>query len=356
MMSRRDFLDGLASASCMSLYPETTRRLLADCARSKPERVLPRPLRPGMRIGLVSPASHLFEPDRYRMAMERVRALGYEPRMAPSAQAVHGYLAGPDVARARDLEAMFADPEIDAVWCLRGGYGALRILSHVDFDVIRRNPKVFIGYSDITALHAAIGRLCGLVTFHGPMPGSNVGNQARDDLLRVAGTPRPAGLIAAPLAPKDPEPGVIAADSRVTTITKGKGRGLLVGGNLSLVCRLMGTPFEPDLSDAVLFLEDVGEAVYRIDGMLSQLRLSGRLTSCAGIALGRFTETEGGSQPVQLPLETVFRELLGDLGVPVVSGLRFGHVKDGATVPYGVLAELDADAGTLTVLEPAVAD
>jgi len=353
MMSRREFLEGVSASSLLSVYPERTRAALEAAAAASPPPLKPRALTPGMTVGLIAPSSHLFEPDAYLRAEQRIKSLGLKTRLADGARAVHGYLAGDDAVRARDLNAAFADDRIDAVWCLRGGYGALRILPHLDYQLIKEHPKALVGYSDITALHIAINKLCGLVSFHGPMPSSDFAEYAREEVFRVAGNARPAGIVGrAPAA--DRSPGQVDQENRVVTLSGGRAKGLLTGGNLSLITRLLGTPFEPELEGRILFLEDVGEATYRIDGMLSQLRLSGKLKACAGIALGRFTDSDGGAQPVKLPLETVLQELLGDLGIPVYWGLACGHVKNQTTLPYGVEAEIDADAGTLKIVDAAV--
>jgi len=306
-----------------------------------------------MTVGLCAPASHLFEPAAYAMAEERIRSLGFIPRLSPEARSVRGYLAGEDAARARDLNGLFADPEVDAVWCLRGGYGCLRMLPHVDFDIIRSHPKPLIGFSDITVLHLAIQKMTGLVTFHGPMPGSDFSAYTRSELERVVMTPAVAGVIGVSSVPESAR-GAVEPDARCLTLHGGRERGRLTGGNLTLLTRLLGTPFEPALDGRILFLEDTGEAVYRIDGMLSQLRLAGKLASCAGIVFGRFTKVDRGEPSVAVPLVQVLEELTADLGVPVLSGLPIGHVDDQTVVPYGVMAELDADGGTLALLEPAV--
>lgn len=354
MATRREFLEGIGGAAILGGYPAATARLIEGSARREPDPVLPRALEPGMKVGLVAPSSHLFDPERYRMAEDVVRSLRLEPVLAPHARDQRGYLAGADADRAADLNRFFADDGIDAIWCVRGGYGALRLLRLLDFEAIKAHPKVFIGYSDITALHAAIRKLTGLVTFHGPMPSSNLGAYAVDELLKVVGRKEPAGRVGAP-PPFEAVPGAIDRANRLVTIAPGKARGRLAGGNLTLVCRLLGTPFEPELAGRILFLEDVGESAYRIDGLLSQLRLSGKLGACAGIAFGRFTEDVSPSdQPMRLPVETVLRDLTEDLKIPVLSGLCIGHIPDQTTLPLGVEAELDAGEGTLTLLEPAV--
>lgn len=305
--------------------------------------VRPKALRSGMCVGLLAPASPPQQPDTIERAAARVQALGFVTRIGSAARDVHGYLAGDDGARARDLNTFFEDPDIDAIWCLRGGYGALRLLPGLDLDVIRAHPKVLIGYSDITALHIAIGQATGLVTFHGPMPSRDFSAYARAAFERVVGCTEPAGIVGAP-ADHDPAPRAVRG---------GRATGPLTGGNLTLLTRLMGTPHEPAMNGRILFIEDTGEPIYRIDGMLTQLRLSGKLARCAGIVVGHFTDADGGARP-RLAMETVLAEVLGDLGVPVLWGLACGHVADQGTLPYGVVAELDADAGTLELLEPAV--
>ena len=263
---------------------------------------------------------------------------------APHARARHGYLAGSDSERAADLNRFFRSEEIDAIWCLRGGYGCLRILDQLDYEALRSSPKAVIGYSDITALHAAIGQLAGVVSFHGPMAGAEISPYAQDALQLLRGTETPHRL--AP-PPRDGAP-------TLRTLRGGRARGPLVGGNLSVLTRLLGTPFEPVFAGCILFLEDIGEAAYRIDGYLSQLRLAGHLASCAGIALGHFSDTQG-PQPDPLSVDEMLSEVLGDLEIPIYRGLACGHVPDQAFLPLGVEVEIDADAGSLRLLHPAVA-
>ena len=308
--------------------------------------ILPGALRKGMTVGLIAPASPVRGEGGYDKAVNRVRRLGYKPRLFPHAQDTYGYLAGSDEHRLEDLHQAFASDDIDAIWCLRGGYGTLRLLEALDFDLIRKHPKVLIGYSDITALHAAIQRYAGLVTFHGPMPGAAISSYAAGQLQEVVGKAAALGEVPPPEESRNRTHGA-------ATIVGGTCRGRLVGGNLTLVSRLMGTPFEPNLDGNILFLEDIGEAPYRVDGMLSHLKLTRKIRKCAGILLGRFTGSKA-SEATTLDLKQVFRDLLGDLGIPIYYGFPTGHVPDQTTVPMGIEAEMDADTGRVSYLEPAV--
>ncbi|HET8532059.1 MAG TPA: LD-carboxypeptidase, partial [Methylomirabilota bacterium] len=266
-----------------------------------------------------------------------------------------GYLAGSDAARADDLNAMFADDGVDAIWCVRGGYGASRILPALDYALIQRKPKALIGYSDITALHMAIHRHAGLVTFHGPVAFRAFTPYSLGELKRVLWAPQaPVRLGGPPPFPR--AEGWLDGENRVTTLVPGRARGRLLGGNLCLMSHLCGTPYFPDLRGAILFLEDVEEAYYRIDRMLTQLWLSGALAGIAGVAFGKFTNCDPSAFFLQnRPLEDILAERCRALGVPAISGIMVGHIEDQTTLPVGCLAELDADAGTLTLLEPGVA-
>jgi muramoyltetrapeptide carboxypeptidase len=244
-----------------------------------------------------------------------------------------GYLAGTDAERVDDFNAALRDDDVDGIWCVRGGYGAMRILPALDYDARRRRPKPLLGYSDITALHAAIGRRCDVVSFHAPTARGVLTDFSRDSVVRAVVEQRdPCGM---------------AAAARV--LLGGRAAGRLVGGNLALLAALAGTPYAPDYSGAILVLEDVGEAVYRIDRMLQQLRLCGSLDRVAGIAFGHFTE---GTDPIDSalrPLDDVLREAADVAGVPALAGIPLGHVNDQWTIPLGAHAELDADARTLHV-------
>ncbi len=305
----------------------------------------------GARVALVAPAGPLLELDDQRRAAELCRALGWEPVLAPNAGAQHGYLAGTDAQRLGDLNAALNDESIGAVWCIRGGYGLTRILPGVNYAAARRHPKVVLGFSDVTALLLALHQQTGLVTFHGPVARHDMTTFTRECLEPVVTGTAPAGALPIP----SPPAGVLVPlQHRVISISGGQASGPLIGGNLSLVQCLLGTPYLPDLDGAILFLEDVGEELYRVDRMLSHLRLAGQLERLAGVALGRFTEMSRRGSDGATGLDRVLSDYFTPLGIPVVLGLPFGHVADQWTLPIGTRARLDGDAGTLEVLEGAV--
>ncbi|MBB5210760.1 S66 peptidase family protein [Microbulbifer hydrolyticus] len=311
----------------------------------------PRRLEQGMTVGLVTPASNAWEDEDIRFAGDVVRSLGFEVKEGKHLYRRTQYLAGPDEARAEDMNYMFADPDVDAVFCLRGGYGTPRILPMLDYQLIRNNPKVLLGYSDITALLNAIYHRSGMVTFHGPIAAQNFTDYTLAEYQKVlVHGERPVPLGTPP--PFEAAPGRVENRNRITRFAGGRAQGRLIGGNLSLMVSLVGTPFEPDYRGKILFLEDVGEAPYRVDRMLTQLWLAGKLQQVAGIVFGKFTEADSDGNTFSM--EHVLRERTADLGVPVVRGLMIGHVKDQTVVPVGALAELDGDAGTLLLRDAVV--
>ncbi|HWQ10743.1 MAG TPA: LD-carboxypeptidase, partial [Holophaga sp.] len=247
---------------------------------------------------------------------------------------------------ARDTNAFFEDPDIQGIICLRGGYGTPRILDALDYGMIARHPKVFVGYSDITGLHLAFQRHCNLATFHGPMGTS-------DALLADEPSTTSSWLAAltsaAPLGRIDNPAGVAPA----RTLFGGKASGPLTGGNLTLVAATMGTPYEIDARGKLLFLEDVDERPFRVDRMLTQLRLAGVFDACAGILLGDWADCTPEEGKPSLDLEEIFRDILGPCGKPVVMGFQAGHCSPTLTLPFGVSAVLDADAATLELTEGA---
>lgn len=312
--------------------------------------IKPRHLAPGDTIGLVLPASLAFEASTLDLAREQLEAVGFRVKLGAHARQKHGYLAGTDAERAGDLMAMFADPDVAGIFCFRGGWGTPRLLPLLDFDAIRRHPKVFLGYSDITALLNAIHQETGLVTFHGPIAASNLVPFNLEGLRRVVMASEPIGALQNPEKDDDE---LVNRSYRIVTLTPGRCSGRLVGGNLTLVASLMGTPWEVDTGGAILLLEDVEEELYRVDRMLTQLALGGKLAQAAGVVFGYCTDCPIGEGP-SFSLEEILAQHLGSLGVPAMAGLAFGHREKVLTLPIGLPATLDATAGTLSFAEAAV--
>jgi len=310
-------------------------------------KVLAPGLKPHDLVGIVAPAGPLLDNGVLDKGLQTLHTLGFRTTVGRHALAASGYLAGADAQRAADLMEMFSRPEVGAIICLRGGYGTMRLLNDIDYDLIRKNPKILVGFSDITGLHLAIRKRCGLVTFHGPMVSTDFGKQlstfTREQFLKVltAG----AGLRPIINPPDGPRP---------VTVTPGRARGELVGGNLTLVTALLGTPFEIETQGRILFLEEVAENPYRLDRMLSQLRLAGKLTAAAGVIFGECEECGSGPGGRDSSVAHVLKDRLGDLGLPCFYGLAIGHGTHRATLPLGVTATMDADRHTLHFNEPAV--
>lgn len=301
----------------------------------------PKPLFPGARVALLS-ASAPVPQARLAPALQWVSSLGLEPVPFPScfAQNRWGYLAAPDAQRAADLNAAFSDPSIDGIWCIRGGYGAHRILPLLDYPMISAHPKWFGGYSDVTALHTALQQLCGFVTYHTIMPSTEYDSA---DHFTIASLRRVLfGPIAGPLFNPPGHPLEILVPGQVSAP--------LCGGNLSLLAASLGTPWELDCRNKLLFLEDIGEKTYRVDGMLTQLRNAGKLDQCAGILLGAWTDCLPEHPDATFSLREIFDELLRPVGKPTVMGLACGHTVPTLSLPLGRALLLDAGLHTLEVL------
>ena len=307
----------------------------------------PKGLKPGDTIGIVAPGSPMA-PVRLEKGVEYLRNRGYRVVLGEHVRDKRGYLAGDDVDRAFDLEQMFRNPDVKAIFCARGGYGAQRLLDLIDYDEIAANPKIFVGYSDVTALQLALWAKVGLVTYSGPMPAVEmalgIDPFTETNFWRTVEEPGFSG----------PFPQPDGASYRV--LKPGRGRGPLVGGCLSLVVSLLGTPYEPNFTGAILFLEDIGEEPYRLDRYLAQLRLAGVFDRVEGIVLGQFLDVEvKDSDTPTLSLDEVLHDYFDRVHVPVLAGFPYGHGKNKVTVPLGVPAELDTEAGELRLLEPSVA-
>ena len=346
MHNRRTALKSLAAvAAAAGALPSP-----AEAARL-PLRKPPR-LRRGDTVGLVEPAG--FTDDAFDLALvkESIVAMGLVPKAAPHLAARWGYLAGKNEERAADLNAMFADDTVRAIFAVRGGWGSARILPHLDWKTIRANPKLLIGFSDITALHMAIAARAGFTTIHGPNAASSWGALSWDSFRAVAFD----GQTPTYASPGGTEDRLAQRAGRVRTFRAGKASGPLLGGNLTVLTALMGTPYLPDFSGAILFIEDVDEAEYRIDRMLTQLALSGILGKAAGVVFGQCTDCRArGPSYGGFTLSQVLEQHLAPLGVPAFQGALFGHIPNQFSLPVGGRAEIDAEAGTIRLLEPAVA-
>lgn len=339
------------ASAALAAEPSTSEPSTATDAPAR-RIVKPPRLKPGDTVGLVAPAGTVYEQGTVDRAAERVEALGLKAEVGRHVLDRYGYLAGRDENRAADLNTFFRDDAVDAILCLRGGWGCARLLPHLDMDAVRANPKLLVGYSDVTALLLACYAQAGLVTVHGPT-GVSTWNTFSVDHFRRLLFDAEAFAFENPVRTDDR---LVQTRDRTTTIVPGKGRGRLVGGNLTVLSALVGTPYMPSFDGHILFLEDIGESVYRIDRMLTQLALAGLLDGLAGFVFGKCTDCEAGSGAYgSLTFEEVLKDHLAPRGIPSYEGAMIGHITDKFSVPLGVEAEIDADAGTITLLESAVA-
>lgn len=310
--------------------------------------IKPKRLKAGDTVALISPSSGLSM-DQINKAIANMNSLGLKPKLGKYADRLNGFLAGTDAERVEDIHWAFSDRSIDAVWCLRGGYGLSRILPQIDYGLIKGNPKAFVGYSDVTALHVAIHQRTGLVTFHGPVATSTLSDYTKGHAIDTLFDGKASDKID------------VSVDNSANTsllyktqvISPGKARGRLIGGNLSLLTAMAGTPYAlKNVKGKILFTEDVGEKPYRIDRMFTQLKQSIDMRQLAGVALGIFSDCDApeGSPTV---IDCV-KDQFADLGIPVIYGLSFGHIRDQFTLPLGVDAAMDTANAAITLLESGV--
>ena len=347
-MKRRNFL---GSASAALVVPLLRQSSVAHTPA--PDLIRPKALRPGDTVGVITPSTPVIDPDRLAAAERTMKYFGLRLKMGKNVgKRSADYKTFVD-ERLDDLHAMFRDPEVKAVFCLRGGYGSPQLLDRIDYDLIRRNPKIFLGFSDITALHLAIHKHSRLVTFHGPVVASGFSSFTQQNFRRALFETTPAGKLTNP-----PESNELRPNHELRTIHPGTASGQLIGGNMSLIAATMGTPYEIETRGKILFIEDVGEEPYRIDRMLTHLRLAGKFDGVAGVIFGECA----GCAPADFKpsfaspygLGETVDNILGALKVPVLSGLTIGHTTDQLTLPLGLMATLDADQGTLDIKEAGV--
>lgn len=342
MLSRRSALAGAAAVAALAPFS----RLAPAPGPGKPPR-----LRPGDIVGLVTPASFSDDQAEVDAVKATISAMGLVPRQGRYLTTRYGYLAGTDRQRAEDINAMYADRDVRAIFAVHGGWGSARLLPYLDWNVIRANPKLLIGSSDVTALHLAFAARAGFPTIHGPNSAYSWQQISWESFWQLAFDAQ------TPLLRNPPAPDPGAQERwRTTAIRPGKASGRLIGGNLSVLAALMGTPWLPAFDGAILFLEDTGEAEYRIDRMLTQLALSGQLAKVAGVVFGQCTRCSIGiADYIGFTVPQILQQHLAPLGVPVFHGANIGHVGNQLCVPVGARVEMDAAAGSIRILEPIVA-
>lgn len=344
MLNRRGMMAAMGGALAAT-------RLSARETATVASVVKPPRLRPGDVVGLVEPAGFTDDAFDLDLVKETIAAMGLKPRAARHLTERYGYLAGKDADRAADVNAFYADPEVRAVFAVRGGWGCARILPFLDFGTIRAHPKLLIGFSDITALHLAFAARAGFATIHGPNASASWPGFSWDAFRAIAFD----GAMPTLVNPVGREDRLVQRTGRIRTFRSGRARGRLLGGNLTVLAALMGTPWLPDFTGAILFIEDVNEAPYRIDRMLTQLALGGMLGKLAGVVFGQCTGcTAEGPSYGGFTLSEVLQQHLEPLGIPAFQGAQFGHVASQFSLPVGVKAEIDADMGSIRLLEPAV--
>lgn len=309
--------------------------------------IKPKALKKGDTIGIIAPSSP-EDKEKLHDSTKILEGLGFKVVHGRSCYENYGYLAGDDELRAFDINTMFRNPKIDAIFCMRGGYGSIRILDLIDYNVIHKNPKIFMGYSDITALHIAIVQKTNLVTFHGPMltsdflsPGFE--SYTKASMLKALTRPIPLGKIESPIE-----------ETKSTMLKPGNAQGEIIGGNLSLLVSTLGTPYEIDTRGKILLIEETGEEPYKIDRMLTQLRLSGKLYDVEGIALCQFTNCEPSDSTKSFSLDEMFKEVFSFFKKPIIKNVYTGHGESMATIPLGVLGKIDGSKGVFIVEENAV--
>ncbi len=346
-MNRRQFnkniLIGLASTTVPVIFNNNNTNTVMK-KRTKPKKISK-----GDTIGLITPSSSVTE-AKIKKAITNMENLGLKVKLGKHIRAQRGYLAGTDEQRLEDLHEMFADSSVDGIWCIRGGYGAGRIVPKINYKLIKKNPKLLIGYSDITALLHAVYQKTGLICFHGPVASSDFTEYTVKHLKGVLMNPQKSYTIA--YAKENEGNKDIAYLPKV--INPGIAKGKLTGGNLTLLAAMAGTDFKWKVKNKLVFIEDIGEKPYRIDRMLTQLLQSTDLHKAAGIMLGVFEDCQANEGDRSLSLMETLKDRLGHLNMPIIYGLSFGHIKNHFTMPLGIKAEMNTNEMSLKLLERAV--
>lgn len=335
-LNRRNFLKLAGLAPVAAIMPQA----LDELSVATKNVLKPAPLKKGDTIGLIAPGSPVYASSDFDRMLADLKSMGFKLKLGKHVRNRMGYLAGKDEDRAADLLEMFEDPEVDGIICVRGGYGCMRILPLLDFDRIKANYKVFLGFSDITALHMAFHKYCGFVTFHGPVGKAEWTQFTRNSFQNVVFNGSEE-MYAMPVGNMD-----------AYTIHPGKAEGILLGGNLTVLTSMLGSKYLPSFEGAILFLEDVGENVYKVDRMLMQLKLAGILDQINGFIFGKCTDCMAGAN--SLSLSQVLEHHIKPLGIPAYYGAMISHEDDNITIPVGVRGAINATEKSFRLLESGV--
>jgi len=344
-ISRRQVLHMVGASLLATQVPTTSAAGIFSKSTLKPPR-----LKPGDTVGLINPAGATFHKDDVEIARETLAALGLKMKSGKHLLDRYGYLAGTDQARADDVNAMYADPSVNAIITLRGGWGCNRILEMLDYKAMAKSPKIIMGYSDITSLLIAITAKTGMVTFHGPV-GISTWNDYSTDFVKRLLFNAETFTMENPIKLGD---NLTQTRDRILPISPGTAQGMLWGGNLSVLTAMVGSDYLPKTKGSILFLEEVGEDIYRVDRMLTQLKLAGILNDLNGFVFGKCSNCDSGETYGSLTLEEVLDDHIKPLGIPAWYGSMIGHIENKFTMPLGIQAEINADKGSIALLESAV--
>ena len=344
MLNRRQFFQ-IAATSILAMPIETVR------ARSS-SLLKPARLKPGAIVGIISPASATFVKEELDIVLDAVRGLGLVPKLGVHVRDRYGYLAGNDRDRAADINQFFSDPQVAALLPIRGGWGCSRILPYLDYEIIRQNPKIIIGFSDITALILGINARTQLVTFHGPHGLTSWRKSQTEYFRRVLFAGETVTI--ANVKDGDDSDRLMQVKNRIQTITPGVAKGKLIGGNLSVLSGIVGSPYLPNMAGAILFLEDTGENIYRLDRLMTHLKIAGVFDKLAGFIFGQCPGCTPDADYGSLTLEEVGWGHIQPLKIPAYYGAAIGHVENIVTLPIGLEVEIDANTGIIKMLEAAV--
>ncbi|MCC3860914.1 S66 peptidase family protein [Pseudemcibacter aquimaris] len=347
-MDRRDFFKAsVAGGAALAISSAATSS--ANAQNSMPI-IKPEKIKAGDTVMIIAPSGVEYNKLRLQLSVESLEALGLKVKVAENTLGRWGYFPAEDKVRADEINQAFADKDVKAIIALKGGWGAARTLPYLDFDLIKNNPKILMGYSDVTALLNPIYEKTGLITFHGPIAGGAWNKFTQDSVREILFEGKAQHMV----NPQEKGEYLTVRNNRIQTVVSGTAEGRMVGGNLTVLTALQGTPYFPTIKDNILILEDVGENIYRVDRMLTQLALGGHLDECAGVVMGGWTDvgTDGGYG--DFALMDIFEHHFASRDKPVFTGALFGHIADNRTMPIGCNVKIDADAGSVTMQESAV--